>query len=122
MAIRMTTRMMNNEDAFGTLILRPDAKVALSSEFHSLRLSNTADLWYSGGGAFQPWTFGFTGRATAGRKSLANLYDVSADYRVNSRFTLSGYFGYAQGLAAVSTIYPNGKDGRLGYLEAFIRF
>ncbi len=114
--------MMNNEDAFGTLILRPDAKVALSSEFHSLRLSNTADLWYSGGGAFQPWTFGFTGRATAGRKSLANLYDVSADYRVNSRFTLSGYFGYAQGLAAVSTIYPNGKDGRLGYLEAFIRF
>src|SRR6266849_6789152 len=83
--------MMNNEDAFGVLILRPHAKITLSSEFHSLHLSNPADLWYSGGGAFQPWTFGFTGRAAPGRKSLANLYDMSADYRVNSRFTLSAY-------------------------------
>ena len=114
--------MMNNEDAFGILILRPHAKLTVSTEFHSLRLSNTADLWYVGGGAFQPWTFGFTGRAAAGRKSLANLYDMSADYRVNSRFTLSAYLGYAQGLAAASAIYPNGKDSRLGYLEAFIRF
>jgi len=114
--------MMNNEDTFGVLILRPHAKITLSSEFHSLRLSNSADLWYSGGGAFQPWTFGFTGRATSGRKSLGNLYDMNADYRVNSRFTLTAYLGYAQGLAAATAIYPNGKDACLGYLEAFIRF
>jgi hypothetical protein len=114
--------MMNNEDAFGTLILRPHPKVTVSTEFHSLRLSNAADLWYSGGGAFQPWTFGFTGRNASGRKSLGNLYDISADYRVNSRFTLTAYVGYAQGLAALTAIYPKDKDGRLGYLEAFIRF
>ena len=114
--------MMNNEDAFGILMLRPHAKITLSSEFHSLRLSNPADLWYSGGGAFQPWTFGFTGREAPGRKSLANLYDMSADYRVNSRFTLTAYVGYAQGLAAVSAIYPREQDARLDYLEAFIRF
>jgi hypothetical protein len=54
-----------------------------------------------------------------GRKSLANLYDMNADYRVNLRFTLTAYLGYAQGLAAATAIYPNGKDAGLGYLEAF---
>lgn len=114
--------MMNNEDAFGILILRPHPRVTLDSEFHALRLTDAADLWYSGGGAFQPWTFGYTGRNTFGRRSLANLYDTSVEYRVNSRLTLNGYFSYAQGLAAMSAIYPRGKDGRLGYVEALIRF
>ncbi len=59
--------MMNTEDAFGSMILRPHAKVTISSEYHSLRLTNPADLWYSGGGVYQPWTFGYTGRATSGQ-------------------------------------------------------
>ena len=54
-------------------------------------------LWYAGGGVFQPWSFGYTGRATGGQRSLANLYDTSVDYRVNPRLTLTAYFGYAQG-------------------------
>jgi hypothetical protein len=114
--------MMNNEDAFAILILRPHPKIRLDSEFHSLRLASAADLWYSGGGAFQPWTFGYTGRNISGRRSLANLYDTSVDYRVNSRLTLIGYGAYAQGLAAIGAIYPTGKDARFGYLEALFRF
>ena len=46
--------MMNTQDGFGALILRPHPKVTVSSEFHSLRLSNANDLWYSGGGAYDP--------------------------------------------------------------------
>lgn len=114
--------MMNTEDAFGILTLRPGPKITISSEFHSLRLSNANDLWYSGGGAFQPWTFGYVGRSTSGRRSLANLYDSSVDYRVNRRLTLTAYLGYAQGLAAMEQIYPHGKDGRFGYLEFLYRF
>ena len=114
--------MMNNVDAFATLVLRPDPKVTVSGEFHSLRLSNAADLWYIGGGAFQPWTFGYTGRATSGRRSLANLYDLNADYRVNPRLTVTAYLAWAQGLGAMEAIYPRGKDSRLAYLEALIRF
>jgi hypothetical protein len=113
--------MMNNEDAFGSLILRPHAKVTISSEYHSLRLANAKDLWYSGGGVYQPWTFGYTGRATSGRRSLANLYDTSVEYRANRHTTLTAYLGYAQGLSVMQTIYPAGKDGRLGYLEALFR-
>jgi len=114
--------MMNNRDAFGILILRPHAKITTSSEFHALRLSNSNDLWYSGGGVFQPWTFGYSGRATGGKQSLANLYDTSVEYRMNPRITLTAYLGYAQGLAAMEGIYPKGKDARFGYLEFLYRF
>ncbi len=113
--------MMNTEDRFGALILRPHSKVTVSSEFHSLRLSNANDLWYSGGGVFQPWTFGYTGRATSGRRSLGNLYDTSVEYRATRHVTFTAYFGYTQGLAAMEQIYPHGKDGQFGYLEALFR-
>jgi hypothetical protein len=114
--------MMNNQDRFAILILRPQAKVTISSEFHSLRLSDANDFWYAGGGAFQPWTFGYTGRATSGRRSLGNLYDTGVDYRVDRKLTLSAYVGYTQGLAAMQQIYPAGKDGKFGYLELLRRF
>jgi hypothetical protein len=114
--------MMNTEDLMGALILRPDSKVTVSSEFHSLRLSNADDLWYSGGGVFQPWTFGYTGRSTSGARSLGNLYDTSIEYRLARPLTLTAYLGYTQGLAAMEKIYPDGKDGRFGYLELLYRF
>ena len=113
--------MMNTEDAYGALILRPHAKVTISSEFHSLRLTNPNDLWYSGGGAYQPWTFGYTGRSTSGQRSLGNLYDTSVEYRANRHMTFTAYLGYTQGLAAMQQIYPAGKDGQFGYLEALFR-
>jgi hypothetical protein len=114
--------MMNTQDRFGSLIQRPHSKITVSSEFHALRLSSPTDLWYSGGGVFQPWTFGYTGRSTSGRRSLANLYDTSVEYRATRRITLTAYMGYAQGLAAMKEIYPLGKNGQLGYLEFLYRF
>jgi len=114
--------MMNTQDRYADLILRPHAKITVSSEFHALRLSNANDLWYSGGGVYQPWTFGYAGRSTAGRRSLANLYDTSVEYRMLRQLTLTGYIGYAQGLAAMKQIYPLGKNGEFGYLEAMFRF
>jgi hypothetical protein len=114
--------MMNTQDGFLSLVQRPGPKVTVSSEFHSLRLSNSNDLWYSGGGAYQPWTFGYTGRSTSSRRSLANLYDTNLDYRVSRKITLTAYLGYAQGLAAMEKIYPAGTDGEFGYLEFLFRF
>jgi len=114
--------MMNTQDGFGALILRPHSRVTVSSEFDSLRLSNANDLWYTGGGAYQPWSFGYTGRSTSGRRSLGNLYDTSVEYRVTRKVTLTAYLGYAQGLAGMEAIYPQGKDGEFGYLEFLYRF
>lgn len=87
--------MVNNRDINAALILRPHKQVTISSEFHALRLSNAKDLWYSGGGAYQPWTFGYQGRNAGGPRSLANLYDTSVEYRMKPNVTLTGYYGFA---------------------------
>ena len=114
--------MMNNQEVFGTLTLRPHSKVTIISEFHALRLAAKNDLWYLGGGAFQPWSFGYVGRATNGARSLANLYDTGVEVRVNPRFTLAPYFGFVQGRAVMSTIYPTGTNAMLGYMDVNYRF
>lgn len=114
--------MENNRDFFGILILRPHSRVTVDTEFHALALSNPNDLWYSGGGAYQPWTFGYAGRAAGGAHSLANLWDTSIDWRINRSLTATAYFGYADGRAALAAIYPNGKTGSLGYLEMGYKF
>lgn len=112
--------MMNTEDAFGSLMLRPHSRVTISSEAHSLRLTNRNDFWYTGGGVFQPWSFGYTGRSASGARSLADLYDTSVEYRANRHATLTAYLGYMQGLAVIKTIYPAGRDGTFGYLEVLL--
>jgi hypothetical protein len=66
--------MMNNEDVYGTLNVRPLSKLSLRSEVHALRLASASDLWYLGGGAFQPKTFGYTGRPSNGNRGLANVW------------------------------------------------
>ena len=114
--------MMNNTDVFGMLILRPHAKVTISSEFHALRLTERNDLWYLGAGVFQPWTFGYIGRPTGGARSLANLYDTGVEVRINPKLTIAPYFGFAQGRAVMRSIYPKGSDGMLGFLELNYRF
>ncbi len=114
--------MMNNRDAFGELVLRPFKRVTIRSDVHSLRLAQSNDLWYSGGGAYQPWTFGYTGRPSNGQSGLATLYDTSADFSVNRHFSIGAYYGYAAGKLVVQAIYPAGKNANLGYLEITGKF
>ncbi len=114
--------MMNTRDVFGELMLRPAKKLTIRADAHSLRLANRNDLWYSGGGVFQPWTFGYTGRTSNGRQSLANLYDVSADFNANAHLALGAYYGYADGKGVIQALYPKGANGNLGYLELLLKF
>jgi len=114
--------MMNNQDRFAMLTLRPNKAVTVRAEFHALRLANSRDLWYLGGGAFQPWSFGYVGRNSGGARSLANQYDTSIDWSINARVSASLYIGHAQGKAAIKAIYPRGSNGQFGYLELLYRF
>jgi hypothetical protein len=114
--------MMNNEDFLGMVTVRPHKKLVLKSEYHSLRLANRNDNWYIGGGAFQPWTFGYQARLAGGPRGLANLYDLSGDVTVNPHFAFSLYYGFAQGKSVIQAIYPRGKDGHLGYAEVTLKF
>jgi hypothetical protein len=113
---------MNNTDAFEEVILRPTKKLTIRSDVHGLWLSSNKDLWYSGGGAFQPWTFGFNGRPSDGAKSLATLYDISADYKWKYGLSYTLYFGYAVGGNVIKNIFPSDPNGALGYTEINYRF
>lgn len=112
--------MMNSQDAFGELILRPK-RVTLRSDVHVLRLSEAADLWYVGGGAFQAATFGYTGRPSNGQSSLGTLYDISADVTLTPHVGVGGYFGYASGGLVTQAIY-SGNAVHLGFFELNLRF
>lgn len=114
--------MVNNEDRYVTLTLRPHAKVTLVSELHALRLTSRNDLWYLGGGVFQPWTFGYVGRSGAGARGLATLMDVGAAITLHKQFSVEAYYGYANGKGVMRNIYPDGKNGAFGYLEATYTF
>jgi hypothetical protein len=114
--------MMNSRDAFGELILRPAKSLTVRTDVHALQLADRNDLWYSGGGAFQPETFGYTGRPANGRSDLATLYDVSGDFAVNSHLALGVYYGRAVGQAVTQAIYAAGDNLHLGYAELLLRF
>lgn len=109
---------MNLDDVFASLALRY-TRATLRIDLHGLRLSEPADLWYQGGGAFERQTFGYTGRASGGSRGLATLLDVGGDVRLGA-LTLSAYAAHASQRAVISRIFPGGT-GRLFYLEAELR-
>jgi hypothetical protein len=113
--------MMNNRDAFGELVLRPSKALTVRTDVHSVALANRNDLWYSGGGMFQPWTFGYNGRPSNGQSGLATLLDASADYNIDSHAAVGVYYGHAAGKLVMQSIYPNGKNANFGYLELTFR-
>jgi hypothetical protein len=113
---------MNNVDLFGELMLRPAKRMSIRSDIHGLWLANKNDLWYSGGGAFQPWTFGFNGRPSNGATGLATLYDVSWDYQLTRAFSLGLYYGYARGGEVIQKIFPVDHNAKMGFVEANYRF
>jgi hypothetical protein len=103
--------LMNSEDAFGQLRLKPHAKVNLRFDAHRLRLSDSKDLWYAGGGAFQKRTFGFLGRPSNNKKDLGWLYDFSADVTFSARTAMTFYLGGIRGGAVQAAVYPQGLGG-----------
>jgi hypothetical protein len=103
-------------------MLRPTKSLTFRSDVHGLWLANKNYLWYSGGGAFQPWTFGFNGRPSNGATGLATLYDISADYQCTRALSLGLYFGYARGGAVVGHIFPGDSNGTLSFVEVNYRF
>ncbi len=114
--------MMNNEDLYGTSMFRLPHALVIRSELHALRLAATQDLWYSGGGAFQPKTFGYTGRASGGNRSMANVWDISVDVPLRYGFTLTTYYAHAWGKSVIAGIYPGGTNAQFGYVETNFHF
>lgn len=114
--------LMNMDDRFGELVLRPSDRVTLRADVHALSLSSARDLWYQGGGAFESATFGYSGRPSSGVSGLATLYDISMDGTLTRRATLGAYFGRAEGGAVTRAIHEGSNHLSFGYVELTVRF
>ncbi len=112
---------MNSDDLFLQVSAKPHAKVSLTSELHRLTLSDDADLWYAGGGAFDNRGFGFAGRPSSGNDDLATVLDVSADFKLTATMNVTVYAARAFGGDVVSAIF-DGDVGTFGYVEILKRF
>jgi hypothetical protein len=100
--------LMNAEDRFGQLGLAPVARLALRSELHSVRLTQSRDLWYDGGGAFQNGSFGYLGRPSGGGRGVGTSVDLSAEFAVSRSTSLSLYAGDMRGNAVPGFVFPTG--------------
>lgn len=109
--------MMNSKDEFLQFIDKPTKKLDVRTDLHFLRLTAPGDLWYQGGGAFDNKVFGYTGRPANNYSSFSSLYDVSADYAINSQFSLGLYYAHAFGKTVIAAIYPSEHDSNYGYFE-----
>lgn len=117
--------MMNNEDVYAQVRLKPVERLTLRADVHYLRLSSSNDLWYSGGGAFQETTFGYAGRPSGGRNTLGTLFDLSADFALNRTTTITLYGAGVRGGGVTSAAYPAGGSNptsRFFYVELIKRF
>jgi alginate export protein len=114
--------MENNEDYYFTSAFRLTHGLAVRSDLHTLHLSNANDLWYGGGGVFQTYTFGYTGRPSGGYSNLAKVWDISLDVPLRYGFSVNTYYGHAWGNNVVRSIYPNGPNAQFGYVETNLRF
>jgi hypothetical protein len=114
--------LMNNEDVFAQLRLKPHAKVALRADARHLRLGNAKDLWYVGGGAFQRQTFGYGGRPGNGNKTLGAMVDLSVDWNLTPQTALTFYLAGVRGGGVAESLYPDGRNARFAYIELTRRF
>ncbi len=112
--------LMNTDDVFAQIILRPHDRVTVRSDVRRLRLSEAADLWYSGGGATNAQVFGFSGTPSGGEQSLASLGDVGVTVSVANNVAIAAYYAHASGGRVVGATYPR-RRARFGYLELTFR-
>ena len=113
--------LMNTEDAFAELILRPHEKVTVRADYHRLTLTEGDDLWYSGGGATNDDVFGFAGAPANGRRDLGHLVDLSVSWQAHPRLTMQGYYGHAFGGGVVRQTFA-GQAADYGFVEAIFRY
>ena len=113
--------MMNNQDLFAQGIVRPLPGLSVTTSGHWLRATESADLWYSGGGATSNTFFGYAGIATRGRHELSYLADLEISYTINSHLTCYAYYGRALGQAIASANFA-GTNADYGYIETTVSF
>lgn len=113
--------MQNNRETFVAVDVAPKASLLVRLSARSLRLAESADLWFVGGGAYSRRSFGFAGRPSGGQTGLGNAIDLSVDWRVSSQLSIAGYAARASGGPVMDATYGSRERGTFAFIEATLR-
>lgn len=113
--------LMNNQDVFAQLLLRPLATLALRADGHWIGVTEARDLAYFGGGATKDDSFGFGAVPAGGARSLAYLVDLGATWTPCAWFSLYTYYAHGFGQTIARQAFTD-ADLDYGYVEATLRF
>ena len=111
----------NTTEVFATATLHPYPVATIRAGARRVRLSESADLWYVGGGAFEDQTFGYTGRPGGGARGLATIFDLGLTVAPAKWVTVEAYGALAPEDDVIRSIYPEAGTGRLAYVEVELR-
>lgn len=116
--------LMNNEDFFIQLILKPMEKMLIRTDVHFLRLNEREDRWYMGAGATRERgnIFGYIGRPSFGNADLARVFDFMIVFNVNKHISLNAYYGRAWGGDIIENIYRRDEDADFFFFEMGLKF
>jgi hypothetical protein len=109
--------LMNSSDLFVNGSVKPTKAVGMRGGVHAIALTEATDLWYLGGGAFDDRAFGYVGRPSNARKSLAHVADLSVSWQATPHIAVELYGAAALGGKVVSRIYDGSRYARLLFLE-----
>ncbi|MBI3315432.1 MAG: alginate export family protein [Candidatus Omnitrophica bacterium] len=115
--------MMNTQDAFVSLILKPSDSLSVRSEVHWVDLSESADHWYVGSGEITDGSaVGYSVRSGSGEDNLGTLLDVGVSYKICPQAALYVYYGHFFGSDVVERFYNKKRDSDFFYTELTINF
>ena len=115
--------LMNTEDTFASLILKPHHSVTVRTEFHDLKLSENNDRWYLGSGAMHDnIADDFAARSSNGQKDLGKLLDATLIWNINSDVTLMAYYGHFIGDDVVKHFFTKQKRNNFVFAELTVNF
>ncbi|MBI3786260.1 MAG: alginate export family protein [Deltaproteobacteria bacterium] len=113
--------LMNNEDLFAQLVLKPHSMVTIRTDYHWLRLTEPKDLWYSGGGATNNQFFGFQGLNSGGKRNLAHVAEMGVTIAPWKQLTAGAYYAHAFGQGVVKRDFA-GTAADYGFIELTARY
>lgn len=116
--------LMNNEDIFLQVILKPTPAMTVRADFHSLGLHERNDLWYAGAGPTQRagTIFGYIGRPSNNFDDLARVLEVAPAYNFSKYLAANLYYGHVFGGDVIKSIYGGDGSSDFFYVEVKAQF
>jgi hypothetical protein len=116
--------LMNNEDLFIQMILKPFHKLLIRADLHLLDLNEKQDRWYMGAGATRESgnIFGYIGRPGFGKENLATVFDLMLVFNFNKHISFNAYYGHVWGDDVIQNVYTRDDDADMFFIEIGLSF